>query len=227
MEKGKYPGYGIIYPQKSKKGLKVVRVWTDGPKRVRHADGSVEMLEPAPTIYELVGGAFCYGSGQIVNKRSHLENLPETMREKALAWFDAANTAIPKEAIINAPPPKELKPPEPNWVRSDERPDIIESVGGEEVDEESIEKVESDHVVNDKLEKMLQAIGNLTSMVMSQGDRIANLEVLPKKLGMAHKKQSATLKERWKDPAFRERMRGGVKKQQENTGDGNRQNEAV
>jgi hypothetical protein len=221
MEKGKYPGYGIIYPQKSKKGLKVVRVWADGPKRIRHADGSVEMLEPAPTIYELVGGAFCYGSGQIVNKRSHLESLPEVMRDKALAWFDAANTAIPKEAIVNAPPPKELKPPEPNWVRSDERPDIIEAVGEEEVDETSVEKAD------DRLDKVLGAIGNLTTAVLSQGERIAKLEVLPKQLGMAHKKQSATLKERWKDPAFRERMRGGVKKAQESAGDGNRQNEAV
>lgn len=210
MEKGKYPGYGIIYPQKSKKGLKVVRVWTDGPKRIRHADGSVEMLEPAPTIYELVGGAFCYSSGQIVNKRNHLENLPEAMRDKALAWFDAENTAIPKEAIVNAPPPKELKPPEPNWVRSDERPDIIEAIGGEEVGETNIEKVD------DRLDKVLGAISNLTTAVLSQGERIAKLEVLPKKLGMAHKKQSATLKERWKDPAFRERMRGGVKKEQEN-----------
>jgi hypothetical protein len=132
------------------------------------------------------------------------------MRDKALAWFDAENTAIPKEAIVNAPPPKELKPPEPNWVRSDERPDIIEAIGGEEVGETNIEKVD------DRLDKVLGAISNLTTAVLSQGERIAKLEVLPKKLGMAHKKQSATLKERWKDPAFRERMRGGVKKEQEN-----------
>ena len=228
MEKGGYPGYGVIYPQKSTKGLKVVRVWTDGPKKIRHADGSVEMLEPAPTIYELIGGAFCYGSGQIVNKRKHLEGLPEAMRDKALVWFDADNTAIPKEAIVNVPPPTELKPKDPNWIRSDERPDIIEAVGGEGSEEIDVpDKVTRVEKADGKLDEVLGAIKGLTTIVVSQGDRLAKLEVLPKKLGMAHKKQSATLKERWKDPAFRERMRGANQKPQETTDNGNGGDEAV
>jgi len=229
MEKGGYPGYGVIYPQKSTKGLKVVRVWTDGPKKIRHADGSVEMLEPAPTIYELVGGAFCYGSGQIVNKRKHLEGLPEAMRDKALVWFDADNTAIPNEAIVNVPPPTELKPKDPNWIRSDERPDIIEAIGSEVTDGEIVEKQKVAHVekTDGKLDEVLGAIKGLTTIVVSQGDRLAKLEVLPKKLGIAHKKQSETLKERWKDPAFRERMRGTNPKPQETTGNGNGGDEAV
>jgi len=205
QEKSKFLGYGIVYPEGTSKGLKVVKAWTDGGKKIRNSDGSVEFLPPMPAIYELFGGAFCYASGDTIKKREHLEPLPEGMREKALAWFDKRTLAIPKDAIVDAPEPSKKGEPEPNWIFSDERKDLLDLDGNKvEAAKESPEA--------DSIEKSLSAImgtlEGLATIVKSQGDDIAKLKTVPSPppIKMGHKKQSEAMKARWADPEYRAKM---------------------
>ncbi len=207
QEKGKFLGYGIVYPEGTNKGLKIVWAWTDGGKKIRHSDGSVEFLQPMPSIFELVGGAFCYASGDTIKKREHLEPLPDGVREKALAWFDKRALGIPKEAIVDAPTPTKKGEPEPNWIRSDERKDLLDLD-----DKARSEPIRIDQEVPSSIEKSLSAImgsiEGLAGIVKSQGDDIAKLKVAPPipALKMGHKKQSEAMKAKWADPAYKAKM---------------------
>ncbi len=215
QEKGKFLGYGIIYPEGTSKGLKVVKAWTDGGKKIRHSDGTVEFLSPMPSIFELVGGAFCYASGDVIKKREHLEPLPDGMRERALAWFDKRSLAIPKDAIVDVPAPTERGEPEPNWIRSDERKDLLD-LDGNKIPQ--TDEGKSDSVENSSIEKSLSAImgsiEGLATIVRSQGDEIAKLKIAPPipALKMGHKKQSEAMKAKWADPAYKAKMTNRGKK---------------
>jgi len=210
QEKGRFLGYGIIYPEGTSKGLKVVRMWTDGGKKVRNADGSVEFLPPMPAIYELVGGAFCYASGDTIKKREHLEPLPEGMKERALVWFDKRSLAIPKDAIVDAPEPTKKGEPEPNWIFSDERKDLLD------LDGNKIEAAKESPEVG-SIEKSLSAImgtlEGLATIVKSQGEDIVKLKTVPSPppIKTGHKKQSEAMKARWALPEYRAKMQRGKK----------------
>ena len=207
QEKGKFLGYGIVYPEGTSKGLKVVRAWTDGGKKIRNSDGSVEYMPPMPSIFELIGGAFCYASGQTINKREHLEPLPEGMKERALAWFDKKTLAIPKEAIVDAPLPTKKGEPEPNWIRSDERKDLLDLEGNVIT---GMEQSRAGEEIPTSIEKSLGAImgvlEGLATTVKSQGDEIAKLKTPPPPLRTGSKKQSEAMKARWADPEYRAKM---------------------
>ena len=218
QEKSKFPGYGIVYPEGISKGLKVVKAWTDGGKKIRHSDGTVEFLQPMPSIFELVGGAFCYASGDTIKKREHLEPLPDGMRERALAWFDKKNPAIPRDAIVDVPEPTKKGEPEPNWILSNERTDIIEQVDlGSRFGKDKPQDHENE-VMLDKtsLGSVLDAINNLATIVKSQGDEIAKLKINPavqvQNIRMGHKKQSEAMKAKWADPAYKAKMSNRGKK---------------
>jgi len=210
QEVGRFPGYGIVYPEGTSKGLKVVKAWTDGGKKIRNSDGSVEFLPPMPAIYELIGGAFCYASGDVIKKREHLEPLPEGMRERALAWFDRRTLAIPKDAVVDAPEPTKKGEPEPNWIFSDERKDLLD------LDGNKIEAAKESPEVG-SIEKSLSAImgtlEGLATIVKSQGDEITKLKIAPPLpvIKMGHRKQSEAMKAKWADPEYRAKMQRGKK----------------
>ncbi len=212
QEKGKFLGYGIVYPEGTSRGLKVVNAWTDGGKKIRHSDGSVEFLQPMPSILELFGGAFCYASGDTINKREHLEPLPDGMRERALAWYDKKTLVIPKDAIVDIPEPAKKGEPEPNWIRSDERKDLLD------LEEQRVNKAQEVASEISPIEKSLSAImgtlEGIAAIVKSQGEEIAKLKTTPPvpAIKTGHKKQSEMMKARWADPEYRNRMRKRGKK---------------
>ncbi len=201
-----FPGYGIIYPEGTSKGLKVVKAWTDGGKKIRHSDGTVEFLSPMPSIFELVGGAFCYASGDVIKKREHLEPLPEGMRERALAWFDKRSLAIPKDAVVDVPALAKKGEPEPNWILSNERTDLLDLDGN--VIPEKIKDVQEVSSVEKSLSAIMGTLEGLATIVKSQGDEIAKLKIAPPipALKMGHKKQSEAMKAKWADPEYRAKM---------------------
>lgn len=202
-----FPGYGIVYPEGTSKGLKVVKAWTDGGKKIRNSDGSVEFLPPMPAIFELVGGAFCYASGDTIKKREHLEPLPEGMRERALTWFDKRSLAIPQDAIVDAPAPAKKGEPEPNWIRSDERKDLLDLD-----DKAKSEPIRIGEEVPSSIEKSLSAImgtlEGLATIVKSQGDEIAKLKITPV-IRLGRKNQSDAMKAKWANPEYRAKMKRG------------------
>lgn len=208
QEAGKFLGYGIVYPEGTSKGLKVVNAWTDGGKKIRHSDGSVEFLQPMPSIFELFGGAFCYASGDTIKKREHLEPLPEGMRERALAWFDKMQLAIPKDAIVDAPTPAKKGEPEPNWIRSDERKDLLD------LDKDKVERViesqklEAENTIEKGLSAIIEKLESLDATVRSQGDEIAKLKITPV-IRLGRKNQSEAMKAKWANPEYRAKMKRG------------------
>ena len=201
-----FPGYGIIYPEGTSKGLKVVRMFVDGGKKIRHSDGSVEYLQPSPAIYELIGETFCYASGETIKKREHLEPLPVGMRERALAWFDNKVLAIPKEAIVDATAPVKKGEPEPNWIRSDERKDLLD-LDGNETAKRLVEEPEIPTSIEKSLGAIMGVLEGLATTVKSQGEDIAKLKTPPPPLRTGSKKQSEAMKARWADPEYRAKMK--------------------
>lgn len=191
-EKGRYPGYGIIYPQKSTTGLRYIKIMADGAKKIRHADGSIEYAAPQPTIVELVGGAFAYVSGQAVNKRQDLEWLPIKVKEKALQWFDSQGF-IPKEAVVNEPEPVKRTEPDADWILSNERPDLLDLDNKPaEIQEPTINKMDSAilhslEAIDGKLGDMEERIALVEKGTPKQSDRLA----------FGRKKQSESMKKKW------------------------------
>ena len=197
-EKGRYPGYGIIYPQKSTSGLKYVKIVADGPKKIRHADGSVEMAPPRPTILELVGGAFAYASGQVVNRRSDLEWLPSGMKERALQWFDQQGY-IPKEAVAPIPEQEKKVEPNPKWVLSSERHDLLDLE--ENKAEVPVRTREEPEMIDKSGSAVMSALDAILGKLGGLEERITLVEKgTPKqsdRLVMARKNQSETMKRKW------------------------------
>ena len=101
----RFPGFGIVYPD-GINGIKVVKTFVQGPKKMVQPDGNVEWTTPPPTIHELYGGGFVYASGEPVTDRVHLESITDMkMRDKALRWFDG-DKSISELATQNVPPLK-------------------------------------------------------------------------------------------------------------------------
>lgn len=206
-QQSRYPGYGIVYPQKSTTGLKVVRIFTDGAKKIRHADGSIEHLAPSATVMELIGGAFCYASGQVVNKKEDLMPLPPSMKDRALKWFELQRT-IPQEAIVSEPETVKRAEPDGPWILSSDRPDILDLAEGQtkrptsdrEKEMWTKEPTALDQILGG-LKELGSAVGLLTKAQVDQGERIALIEKgTPKqsdRLVMARKNQSEKMKQRW------------------------------
>ncbi len=175
-----FPGFGVIYPEGQETGLRVVRTFTDGGAKIRHSDGTVTYGIPSPTIHEVFGGGFAYASGLPVTKREHLEPLPDQMKERALAWFDSKNLVIPKEAIVEVVDEKK-ETPKPAYILSSDRPPIDEP----------------HKVVANPLDKILEAISNLSQIVANQGNEIATIKGGKKSQSEKGKAQSERMKARW------------------------------
>jgi hypothetical protein len=172
----KFPGYGIIYPEGTDKGLKVVKTFTDGGAKIRQQDGSVTYGIPKPTVHELIGGVFAYASGKPVTKREDLEILPdEKMRERALKWFDSKDLVIPKEAVVDKPPEGEKERPEPAWVVSSTIP----------LNDGPPQVPISDDPLIKAIKEVGEALAGLSSLVAKQGEEIDSMKgrKLPGKRG--------------------------------------------
>ena len=151
---GQATKYGVVYPD-GVTGLKIVRAYTEAPKRKYNADGSVSYITPSPTIYELYGGGFSYSDGSRVSHREHLEAITEpNMRERALQWFDG-DGKISKKATSDIPPLdlEHKDKPDPVYVISSE-------TGDEQVGRVTEQRVEGKDVVTQEIEKKIQ-IGDL------------------------------------------------------------------
>jgi hypothetical protein len=169
----KFPGYGVVYPEGTDKGLKVKKTFTDGGEKIRHQDGSVTYGIPKPTVHELVGGVFAYASGQPVTKREDLERLPEGMKERALKWFDSKNLVIPAVAVVDKPP-EGVQPerPEPAWVVSSSST-MIDASGKPIVGVVEPAKVPiSDDPIIKALREVSDVVSGLSAILTKQGEDI-------------------------------------------------------
>jgi hypothetical protein len=218
-----YPGYGIVYPQGSTSGFKVTRICSHGSKKIRHADGSYEHIPPYPTIMELVGGAFCYASGQIVNKREDLEHLPPQMKEMALQWFDSKRV-IPKEAVVDIPEPAERTEPDARWIMSNERPDLLDSDGVQK-DIDSATKAAPPAMEESAIMSALNAIMDKLNKHDKDIETIKHSPPPPRRMALSeakHSKQSETMKKKWADPAYKAKMLERRSKNNQEATDGGR-----
>ncbi len=166
----KFPGYGIVYTD-GVKGIKVVKTFTEGSKRIVEADGSRSFTTPPPVIHELVGGSFCYADGRLVADRTHLERLPEQMRVKALTWFDSKKSVeIPKEATVlkEGDAPKES--PEPTWVVSATLPLMDEASKAQSVEPAKV-PVSDDPIIK-ALKEVSEVVTGLSAILAKQGEDI-------------------------------------------------------
>jgi hypothetical protein len=173
----KFPGYGIVYPEGTDKGLKVTKTFTDGGEKVRHQDGSVTYGIPKPTVHELVGGVFCYASGSPVTKREDLERLPEGMKERALKWFDSKNLAIPAVAVVDKPPEgAEKERPEPAYILSTSLPPVGENGERPIVSLEPAKVPVSDDPLIKALKEIQENLVGMGTTLIKQGEEIAMLK---------------------------------------------------
>jgi len=193
---GKHPGFGILYPD-GVHGIRVVHSFTQGPRKVVNADGSVEYLTPLPVVNELFDGSFAYASGDKVTDRTHLEELPKQMRERALEWFDNKDKVPPTEGEIILKP-ESLKEPEPAFIKSSD-------ISLDEMDAPRNKSFAKPVPTVDPTVQILEAIAglgkvvtSLSSKVESQGDEIAKIKSSRLSMGSSRKKQSDTMKEVWK-----------------------------
>ncbi len=62
-----------LYISGTDKELKVVRSFSKGVNDIQ--------------VFQTVDGRFCYASGKSVDRKDHLEFLPEPHKAKALEWF--------------------------------------------------------------------------------------------------------------------------------------------
>jgi hypothetical protein len=192
-----FPGYGVVFPGGGKKGFKVINTFTEAPKKIINPDGSVSYNTPPPTIHELFGGGYVYADGKFVTDRGHLERITNLkMKERALQWFDTHGSAIKPEIVEKT----EVGRPEPDFIRSDEIP------------QESDEVTEQlNNQVQNSLSAIAQSIQTLTSLVQKQDERLTKLETSPqpeplKRTGNQRKKQSDVMRNKWANPAYREKM---------------------
>lgn len=198
VQERKFPGYGVVYPGGGVTGIKVVKTFTQAPKKIINADGSVSYNTPSPTVHELHGGGFCYADGKPVTHREHLENITEIkMRERGLQWYEMHGKAIaPSDVVIKE---GEMERPEPDYILSNQ------IIGETEVQEKVAEKPDE---IKDNLASIAQSISSLATLVKKQGEEIAELKTVPvipsknKKRGI----QSQTMKDKWADPVFRKKM---------------------
>jgi hypothetical protein len=195
----RFPGFGIIYPD-GRNGIRVVKTFVQGPKKMVQPDGSVEWTTPPPTIHELYGGGFVYASVEPVIDRAHLESITDPkMRVRALAWFDG-DKKLSEVATKDVPPlasdeEREKKKPEPLYVISTDM-----------APEGAPEKV-------DPLSKILSAISGIAETVKKQGEQIAELQktplatIDPQKIVAQRQRKGEAMKAKWADPEFRARQK--------------------
>jgi len=195
-----FPGYGVVYPGGGNRGIKVVKTFTQGQRKMVNPDGSISYDTPPPTIHELHGGGFCYADGRPVTNRQHLENITvPDMKERALVWFEKHGQAISPSDIVMKEEVEKGRP-EPDFIRSDEIP--------QETDEVT-EKL-NDQMQN-SLSAIAQSIQALTNMVKNQDERLAKLETSPqpepeKKPKNLRSRQSEKMKAKWADPEYKAKM---------------------
>ncbi len=202
-----FPGYGVVYPGGGDSGIKIVGAFTQAPKKVFNPDGSTSYEAPAPTIYELFGGGFSYASGKPVTKREELEVITDQkMRERAVKWYDTHGKAILPIEVV--PREEDKERPEPAYILSSQLPPV---------EDEVTKSINEQQVTRDKTEDsnlvLAKAISELATLVKKQGEEITQLKVVPpqsKKRGI----QSQKMKERWADPAFREKRRENKEKKE-------------
>lgn len=200
-----FPGYGVVYPGGGTTGIKVIHTFTDGPKKMINPDGSVSYGTPSHTIHELYGGGFCYADGKPVTNREHLENITEIqMRERALQWYEIHGKAIsPSDVVIKE---GETERPIPDYILSNELPQEQDEVT------KSINEVQPKEDSNLIIAK---AISELAMLVKRQGEEIAQMKAVPPIPSKIRKRglQSQSMKDKWADPAFREKMKHRGKKE--------------
>jgi hypothetical protein len=201
----RFPGFGIIYPD-GRNGIRVVKTFVQGPKKMVQPDGSVEWTTPPPTIHELYGGGFVYASGEPVIDRAHLESITDPkMKARALAWFDG-DKKLSEVATKDVPPlegqeEREKKRPEPLYVVSTD----MAPEGAPEKVEKSSEKSE--------LSQILSAISGIAETVKKQGEQIAELQktplatIDPQKIVAQRQRKGEAMKAKWADPEFRARQK--------------------
>ena len=195
-----FPGFGIVYPGGGERGIKIVKTFTQAPKKVFHADGSVSYEPPPPTIHELFGGGFCYAGGNPVTDREHLENISDlVMRQKALEWYDKHGRAISPEDVVIREEVGEKERPEPAYILSNQLPKE-----SDEVTKDMNHKVEKE----DGNLAIAKVLSELVALVKKQGKEIDELKkgppIPPIKLG--RKAQSEKMKAKWADPEYKAKM---------------------
>ena len=216
-----FPGYGIVYPD-GNTGIKIIGTFTEAPKKVFNPDGSTSYESPSPTIYELFGGGFCYAGGGPITNREHLENISDIkMKERALQWYDTHGKVISPLEVV--PREEDKERPEPayilsNQVSGEQNPGLEDPVVAHLNEtiaknapffQEMFMKIAS-KVLGEKIE-------NMTELIKKQGEEIAQLKTStiphePKRRGTV---QSQKMKERWADPAFREKRMKNKKVEEE------------
>ncbi len=208
----RHPGYGTIYPD-GVNGIRVVRTYTEGPKKKFYPDGTPYRTTPPPTIFELFGGGFCYASGQPVNKREDLENIGDPpMRARALKWFDEGAEISKKAQGPTRDPEKKLEPGETVFVVSSDLPREPDAVTGD-LTKRQMEQT----TISRQMSEISSGISSILEVVKAQGDRISLLEGKRTGIALARKKQAESLKKKWQDPDFRkaqeEKMRAARTKE--------------
>jgi len=192
-----FPGYGVVYPGGGTTGIKVIHTFTDAPKKVINPDGSVSYGSPFPTIHELHGGGFCYADGNLVTRREHLEAITESkMRERALQWYETHGKAIsPSDIVVKE---DETERPAPDYILSNQLPTV----------EDEVTKGLNEQMEN-SLASIAESISSLATLVKKQGEEIAQMKAVPPIPSKIRKRglQSQSMKDRWADPAFREKMK--------------------
>lgn len=209
-----FPGFGILHTDGGQ-GIRVVKTFTQGPKKIIESDGSHTYLTPSPTIHELHGGGFCYASGKPVTNRTHLEAIDDPgMRERGLKWFDMHGRAISPEDVVEINPNEEKARPEPAYVVSNTvaHPDEPMEVVREKVVPAPPTPAKDN--TRSEIERILAGIAtnlsSLTDEVKKQGQKVVDLENLveAKKRSMGAKKEkiSQIMKAKWQDPSYRNKV---------------------
>lgn len=163
-----FPGFGVVYPD-GVSGIRVVRTVTQAPKKIVNPDGSIGYETPPPTIHELYGGGFAYADGSPVKIREHLLNLPLTMRERALQWFDG-NMGISEKAHDESKPDEKQRP-KPVYVLSSDLP--------KEQDEVTKDLDKQAQVGVDAFAELLKMVKTIEQTVKEQAEQIATLKKKP------------------------------------------------
>ena len=202
-----FPGFGIVYPGGGERGIKVVKTFTQAPKKVFNADGSVSYEPPPPTVHELFGGGFCYAGGNPVTDREHLENISDpVMKKRALEWYDKHGKAISPEDVVVREEGQGKVRPEPAYILSNQIPqeqdEVTKSLSQQ--GDQGFDKRDSNSNLG-----LAKAISELATLVKKQGEEIAQMKAVPPIPSKIRKRglQSQSMKDRWADPAFREKMK--------------------
>jgi hypothetical protein len=227
----RFPGFGIIYPD-GRNGIRVVKTFVQGPKKMVQPDGSVEWTTPPPTIHELYGGGFVYASGEPVIDRAHLESITDPkMRVRALAWFDG-DKKLSEVATKDVPPlasdeEREKKKPEPLYVVSTDM--------APEGAPEKLEKIEepSSKVIDKSFSAIMETLGAIMSRMDVQDKQIAELQKTPlatidtQKIVAQRQRKGEAMKAKWADPEFRARQKAAREAKKGNGKDSSQTNQEV